>query len=291
MHEFSSRLVCQIRSSRQGLKSIWFVALLYITISIWFTWPLASSFGTSLPTGASQSGTVPLFNLWTIWWNSDRVLRLMSGYWDAPIFFPNHETFAFSEPQPATALLAPIIWITGSRGFAHNFYLLLSLVLNGLFARRLLRSAGVNTVLAVVGGAVVIALPMVHWQIEVVQLVPLWAILWTWKAALECSRQPTWRRGVEAGIAIGVAFFLSTHHGLFLTILLTPTVWVLMRRWRSRESLSMLLSAVAVSMVLVLPLGLKLRAVSAGYDFKRSPESRIGSSSRRLHCILGGTHP
>jgi len=273
MREVASRAIAQIISSRRAPKSTWFATLLYIIVSIWSTWPLAASSGTNLPTGASHSATVPLFNLWTIWWNSDRVLDLLFNYWDAPIFFPGHTTFAFSEPQPATILVAPIIWVTGSRVLAHNVYLFLSLILNGVFARWLLRSAGLSAMLSIVGGAAVIALPIVHWQIEVVQLVPLWGILWTWKAALECGRQPNWRHGAEAGTAVGVAFFLCVHHGLFLMILLAPSVWILVRRWRPRETLYTLLPAIAVSMVLVLPLGLKLHEVSTEYEFKRSAET------------------
>ena len=178
--------------------------------------------------------------------------------------------------------MAPIIWVTGCRVLAHNIYLFLSLVLNGLFARWLLRYAGVSATLSIVGGTAVIALPIVHWQIEVMQLVPLWGILWTWKAALKCGNHPSWRHGAEAGTAVGVAFFLCVHHGLFLLILLAPSVWILIRRWRPREVLYTLLPVTAVSMLLLMPLVLKLHEVSTEYEFTRSAET-----SARLSASLG----
>ena len=54
--------------------------------------------------GSSQVATVPLFNLWTIWWNADRLRHGLKDYWDAPIFYPERDTFAFSEPQPTTMI-------------------------------------------------------------------------------------------------------------------------------------------------------------------------------------------
>ena len=99
------------------------IAAVYFVLALWATWPLARFPATKLPTGNTQTETVPLLNLWTIWWNSDRLLHGLKGYWNAPIFHPAEETFAFSEPQPTTILVAPVIWLTGSRVLAYNVYL------------------------------------------------------------------------------------------------------------------------------------------------------------------------
>src|SRR5690606_18272581 len=95
--------------------------------------------------------TVPLFNAWTIWWNCDRLAHGFRGYWDAPIFFPEQQTFAFSEPQPATLMVAPVLWGSGSPILAYNAYLWLSLLLNGLVTLWLLKSLGHRTWLAGLG--------------------------------------------------------------------------------------------------------------------------------------------
>lgn len=131
-----------------------------------------------------------MFNVWTIWWNADRLLHAGSGYWDAPIFYPTRDSFAFSEPQPTTVLVAPVLWASGSRVLAYNVYLWLSLLLNGLFAERLLRLVGTRRIVALGGGAAMVLLPLVHWQMGVLQLVPVWGILWTWTAFLKVARLP-----------------------------------------------------------------------------------------------------
>lgn len=119
--------------------------------AVWVTWPLALTATTSFPIGLLGADTVPLLNLWTMWWNSDRLRHGLSGYWNAPLFYPAQNTFALSEPQPVTLIVAPVIWLTGSRVLAYNCYLWLSLIFNGLFAERLLRVAGVSRCVALLG--------------------------------------------------------------------------------------------------------------------------------------------
>lgn len=241
----------------------------YLILAIWSTWPLARSPTTLLPTGSLQVGTVPLFNLWSIWWNSDRLWHGFQGYWNAPIFHPVADTFAFSEPQPATILVAPVIWLTGSRVLAYNIYLWLSLVLNGVFAERLLRTLRVPRLLAAAGGAAMLLLPIVHWQIDVVQLTPIWGILWAWTACLQFGQQPTLSRGAELGLAIGVTFLICGHQALFLTVLLIGATWPLLRHWRHRQTWVAGLCAIVVCGVLVAPIVLRLQHALARDEFAR----------------------
>ena len=94
---------------------------LYAAVSVALTWPLALHVGDRLAYGAEPTTTVPLFNLWTLRWNQDRLGHGLSGYWDAPIFHPASGSFALSEPQPLTGLVfAPISWVTGNPVLAFN---------------------------------------------------------------------------------------------------------------------------------------------------------------------------
>jgi hypothetical protein len=79
-----------------ALKRHMLPALLYLFLAIASTWPLAGALLTHLPLGMEAAATVPLFNVWTVWWNADRAASGFSGYWDAPIFYPTEKTFAFS---------------------------------------------------------------------------------------------------------------------------------------------------------------------------------------------------
>jgi hypothetical protein len=155
------------------------------------TWPLARTPATRLVVGTEPVRTVSLFNAWTVWWNADRAAHCFTGYWNAPIFFPTENAFAFSEPQPMTVVVAPIIWLTESRLLAMNVYLAATLILNGLLANRLLRTLGLRRVIACGGGAAMILLPIVHWQLGVMQLAALWPSLWTFDALWRIVGPPT----------------------------------------------------------------------------------------------------
>ena len=130
-----------------------------------------------------------------------------------------------------TLVVAPVFWATGSPIIAYKVYLVLSLALNGLMTHAILRRRRVGFWLSCCGGLIMLGLPIVHQQLEVSQLIPVWGILWTWNSSARLGHRPTLWRGVEAGLAFGVSFMLSIHHGLFLALLLTPSIWPLVQRW------------------------------------------------------------
>ena len=47
--------------------------LLFVLVAVWVTWPVAPHLTTAIPIGCEPASTVPLFNLWTMWWNVDRI--------------------------------------------------------------------------------------------------------------------------------------------------------------------------------------------------------------------------
>lgn len=247
--------------------------LLYLGLAIASTWPLATGLSTRFPQGASQSDTVPLFNMWTIWWNADRATHGFMNYWNAPIFHPATNTFAYSEPQPMTLIVAPVIWVTGSPVLAYNAYLLLSLTLNGFVGAATLRILRVQRMVALFGGAAILLLPLVHWQSDVVQLVPLWPSLWVLGAFVRMSRRPRLRAGCEAGIAFVVTFLSCGHHGLLLAILLCGSGWLLITPVRRLTTWSTWGLCGLVAALGVLPVASKLREVAEVRQFERSQES------------------
>jgi len=261
------------------------VAVVYVVLALATTWPLMQSPWVSLPMGTTQAVTVPLFNLWTIWWNADRALHGFAGYWNAPIFHPTTDAFAFSELQLTTLVVAPVIWSTGSRVLAYNVYLWLSLVLNGVFAESLLRTLKVRSWAAIAGGATMVMLPIVHWQLDVIQLAPIWGVLWCWSACCratrlsETARWPTALiRGVEVGTALSITFHACGHHGLFLGLLAVATGWVLPRRWSDRRLWLAIVAAGVVVLVTVGPFAMHMSRVMKAHNFVRN-DALIGSLS------------
>ncbi len=252
---------------------------LYAALIVVTTWPVARYLDSRLSMGMEPTRTVPLFNAWTIWWNAESVSSAGSGYWDAPLFVPAKNTFALSEPQPTTLIVAPIIWITGSVALAYNLYLWLALLLNGCVTQWCLQSMRIHPCIAIGGGAAMLLLPVVHWQLGVLQLVPIWGIVWTWWAMEKWIRRvqqtqfPTltttiWR-GSEIGIAFGTSFLMCVHHGLFLALLMVASAWMLGRYWlRPRVCLGLVI-AVLVSGLMIGPILVPLHEMASVKEFVR----------------------
>lgn len=245
---------------------------LYGLLAVWSTWPLFDAATSKLSLGSSRTITVPYFNTWTIWWNADRLPHGFADYWNAPIFYPTPEAFAFSEPQPMTLLVAPVIWLTDSRALAYNVYLLCSLILNGLLTYRLLRMAHIGRFSSLIGGAAMILLPIVHWQSDVLQMVPLWGILWTWAAFLRTLRKPTVFGGGELGLAFAASFYCSVHHALMLAILIAGSLWIAADRWRDLRFWKAVLAAVFIGGGLTAPFVMSLRDAMARHNFERKDD-------------------
>jgi hypothetical protein len=267
----AARKTSRSRSMRAGLWAI--LTLFFVAVAVWSVWPAGKLPYQTLPLAESTSATVPMLNAWTIHWNADRLACGLKGYWDAPIFHPQSGAFAFSEPQPATWAVAPIVWWSGSPMPAYHIYLIGSLVLNAVFSVRLLRTLKVGWAAAAAGGVAVLLLPMVHQYRDTVQLMPLWGVLWTLDALLKLRRRPSRCRGVMLGIAFSSVFMTCVHHGLFLTLLLGTTMWLTIpwRRWRSW--LTACAVAAFVACVFLLPLLLPMRQILTSHGFERRTET------------------
>ncbi len=242
--------------------------VLYVSLAVGSTWPLATQITTHLPLAHAPPGvaTVPLLNLWTLWWNVHSLERGYRTYWHAPIYYPERWYFAASEPQTLTGLCAWPLWhVLPSSVAVYNVLLLCFLTLNGWFAGRLLERLRVRWALALCGGAAMVVLPLVHWQLGVFQLVSLWGVLWVLHAAVGFRRQPTTRRAVYLGFAFAATYSLCCYYGLFLSLLLLATLPALFGRrlvqWRFWNRS---LVAAAVAAVLLLPV------VSAQLAFTRA---------------------
>jgi hypothetical protein len=253
--------------SRSAVR--WALLLLFFScLAVAIIWPAPRLAYVVLPSRTNRTAAVPMLNAWTIWWNADRLQRGLHNYWDAPIFYPERGTFAFSDPQPATWIVAPIVWSTGSPVPAYQMYFVISLVLNGVFATRLLLTLRISWWPAVGGGIAMLLHPLVHCRNDVLQLMPLWGVLWSIDAFWKLRCQPSWRRGLVLGLAFASVFLTSVHHGLFWTWLLVPTAWIAMPRQRRQWMASLGIALLAASAVLT-PLLLPMHRIIHSHDFSR----------------------
>ena len=226
----------------------------FLIIALASTWPLAENIHDHLPMGMEDAATVPLFNVWTIWWNADRLASGYKEYWDAPIFHPTEKPFSFSEPMPLSALAAPIVWGTGNRILAYNALLLLSLMLNGWAAYSLLNALGFHRIMALIGGAMIELLPLLHSWLGVLQLVPVFGILWLFAALYRFGQHPTLRGGALSGVSYGLVYLLCSYYGLFLALpLVIAGGWLIKDQLGQPEMWAGLMVGILTAALLCLP--------------------------------------
>ena len=274
----------------------WFA--FYCVLSMVINWPLVGSLTTHISYGHEEQITVPMLNLWTVWWNADRVMHGFRDYWNSPIFFPTQKTFVFSESQPTSMIVAPIVWLTGNRGLAYNIYQLLIIALNGFSAHRLLRRLGHIRWLAFCGGFMSQILPFVIWQFGVVQLTTLFGIHWTLHAVLDLfgtgqvrflSHESNERFensppvvatdsrrfpsspmiGIRLGLAYGLTYWLCNYWGLFQTLLLVPcSVFLWNRRLFTGEFWRKVSLAALIAVVMIGPFAWLQRSLSREHNWQ-----------------------
>ena len=141
---------------RPTLNNPWWVALLFTTVAIAFTWPLAANFTTKTPADLGD----PLFICWVLMWTGGQTLRFLSGdwhaladYWNANIFYPETLTLAYSEHFTGQMLqILPVFAATGNIVLCYNLLFLSTYVLSGLGMYLLVRELTGNPLAGVLAG-------------------------------------------------------------------------------------------------------------------------------------------
>ena len=198
------------------------VLAVYLAVAVIQTAPLAWHLRTSIPFGNDTVATVPRLNLWTLWWNEDRLLHAYRGYWQAPVFDPEPNALAYNEPEWLTGLLAsPLWWIGAPPAFVYDAVVLAALTLTGLAGYRLARTLGMRRRAAVGAGVLAEMLPTIADQLGVLQSVTVVPPMIMTLASLA-------RFGRTGGLApaLGVAlwFAASFHTSSNMALFFAPMV-------------------------------------------------------------------
>ena len=246
------------------------------------TWPLVLHITESIPLGSERSPTVPLFNMWTLGWNVNRIQLGYREYWDAPIFYPVQGAFAFSDPQPLTGLMAAPFWAT-SPVLAYNAVLLLFLVLNGLAVFVFLRRRGLTFVPALLGGLLALSLPFLVQERGVIQLLPIFGVILAIDGLWSMTDTPSWQAGLRLGLGVAITFLVSEQFALFLGLLLLVAIPYLLPQVNQKRFWLSAGLAMVVTAALVLPVAVpQMEALEV-----MAP--RIGAFTRSAATITNGS--
>ncbi len=212
----------------------------HLAVAIAVTAPLAWR-ANRLPLGTEATATVPQFNLWTLEWTAQRLPHGLSGWWDAPIFWPQRGAFAFSEPQPLTGLAFALARPLLGSVAAYSWLLILTIALNGLAGAALARRLGAGAVPAFLAGVLAQTLPFVFAEFGVLQLVAVWPLLAATACLVAWLAEPRLRQAALLGLALAAAVGTCGYYALLFTLCLAVAAPVAIDRtwardWRARVS-------------------------------------------------------
>ena len=236
------------------------------------TWPLATTLLTAVPLGTEHESTVPLLNIWTFWWNADRLAHGFANYWDAPFFFPFDGVFTFSEPQTLIGLAVAPLWaVSAPPALIYNLAILGMLTLNGIFAYRLARALHVPRLPALFAGLLTVTLPFLANMSGVSHLLPIFGLLWTLDGLVRFGESGATRHAVWAAIGFVVGYLTSQQYALmFAPFALAAGVLALsQQRFKAQSALRLGLAGLGAALI-VLFIALPVFSLHREFGFVRS---------------------
>ena len=242
---------------RINRKELILVGAAFAAAALVLTLPLAADPARTLPSDLTDT----LLAAWLIGWDADRLRHGLRGLFDAPIFFPYLNTFAFSETFLGVAVLvAPVYWITADPVLTYNVAFLLSFTIAGLGMYLLARELTGNRLAAFAGGAYYAFGPFRMAQIAHVQMV---ATGWLPLALWGLHRYFSTRRARWLAL-FAAAWTLQTLSNLYIGYFIAAPIAVVIADglWRARGDRGRALLELGAAGLLV---GLMLAPVGAAF--------------------------
>jgi hypothetical protein len=231
------------------------IALTFAVLTVLVTYPQVRGFATSVPYHSD-----PYFSMWRLGWVAHALRTNPRGLFEANIFYPAHDTLAYSDAMLLPGLvLAPLFWAGVHPVIIYNSALLTALALSGytafLLTRHLTGSAGA----AVVAGVIYAFAPYrfthyVHLELQMVFWIPI--ALWLLHRIVADGRV---RDGVLLGLTVAAQLLSCIYAGIFSLAYFTlfvPALLVLTGISHARRLLVPALVAALLTITIVAPYAL-----------------------------------
>ncbi len=235
-----------------GLRSTPAIALAFCVLTAVVTYPQAAHFSTSIANHPD-----PYFSIWRLGWVAHQLAADPRHLFDANIFYPERNTFAYSDAMllPAT-ILAPLFWLHVPPAAIYNAALLGALALSGVTMFLLARQVTGSMAGAMAAGAIYAFAPYrfeqyIHLEMQMVFWIPL--------ALLLLHRVVAGRRlrdGIAFGLTLAAQMLSGIYGALYLFICLlvfTPALAVAAGVRNPGRLLKPLAAAGLVAAALIVP--------------------------------------
>jgi hypothetical protein len=264
------------------------------------TWPLALHLSSAVPLGTETAATIPLFDLWTLWWAGGRLWHGFAELWNAPIFHPTAGAFAFSEPMLLPGVLAaPLFGMHAPPALAHNVVLLAVLTANGVMACRVARALGAGRLASLLAGVLMVTLPFFAKMQGELPILAIGGALASLDGVLRFARSGRLASAAEAGAGLVVQALCCQQLTPFAFLFVAAAAVVALRQRRfARPSVvrlggALVAAAVVVGLLARTPLAIHRQlGFGRGADVVQSLSATpLDFLSRPLHALVPFPRP
>jgi hypothetical protein len=227
---------------------------LFVGLTLLHTWPLASD-----PAHLSRlDNSDTAFNTWVVAWDQHQLTRDPLHLFEAPIFYPEHDTLAYSEHLIVPAIIGlPFAWAGASPVLLYNLLVMLAFVLSGLFMCRLVTIWTGSIAAGVIAGALFafnahVLTRFAHLQALHVEFIPI--VLYALDRLLT---DPRLRYAALLAVGFVLQSLCSNHTmvmlggALAVAVLVRPETWHRPRRVWSHLALAGAAGALALTPILL----------------------------------------
>src|SRR5262249_37834249 len=97
------------RGGDSTAQDLWLVSILFAALTLVMAWPLVADVSRRVLSANSDS----FLFMWTLAWDTHAFTHQPLNIFDANIYYPQHDTLAYSENLIGSAFIAaPVIWLS-----------------------------------------------------------------------------------------------------------------------------------------------------------------------------------
>lgn len=254
-------------------RSAWAgAAVVCLLLAAVHTWPLASAPGTL---SRNDNGDTQL-NEWIMAWVAHQLPRVPAHLFQANIFYPAHDTLAYSEPLIVPALLgAPVAWLGGSPVLVFNLMVIAGFALSALAGYALLYAWTRDRAAALLAGSTFAFNTHTLTRIPHVQGLHIYGLPLALLATDRIITGTGRRQWLWLALWMTVMAYTSGYLLVFGTIMVAVALAVRVREWapRSRATLGAFGLATLLAALAILPLSIPYQRVAREQNMVRPIES------------------
>jgi hypothetical protein len=240
-----------------------------LVLAIAHTWPLALD-----PGRYSRNDNADTeLNEWIMAWIAHQLPRDPQHLFEANIFYPAHDSLAFSEPLIVPALMgAPMAWAGFSPVLVHNVVLIAGLALTAFAGYLLIETWTGSLAAGLLAGSLLAFNTHTLTRIAHIQALHLYGLPLALLAADRLIRGGSYRVALALAVWVAVLAYTSGYLVVFAAFMLAIAFVTRMPEWlpRWRAILPQIVAAAIVAAVLIVPVYLPYRRVAREQQMVRT---------------------